>query len=454
MALPLRASVAAQALPTLGTIAITHRGSASYELLRAEMVWQVMKPARFPDLIVRARDDGDVVPALRYARAHGMTVAVRCGGHNYTASFLRDGGMLLDVSRLRAFVYDRHTATAWVGPGLRAGELAERLAAHGRAFPIAHAPTVPLGGYLLGGGIGWNGDWWGRAACFNVRAVELVTAGGARLRADAATHPELFWAARGAGPGLCAVATRFQIETFALPSGMRASRYAFSPEVAADLAARLADLAARRLPNLELTLVLEAGAAQGRCVVSAVSFEDDPRRSAATLAVVGRALPLSRALERDAVRPVTFTDLLAASNTGVPRRLAADNMWTDEPGPALERLAAHFARAPSPHNVVIANFRAHAEVAADAAFSVLGPAFVMWFAAWDTAAEDDANLHWVDEAAAITADLTRGCYVNETDLFRRPERVRLCYSAGARERLARVRAHYDPNGVLPSPVPM
>ena len=76
------------------------RGSDGYEAARRKTVWNSILPQRFPDVIVQASDTADVVATIRYARAHGHRVGIRSGGHSWAASHLRDGGLLLDVSRL------------------------------------------------------------------------------------------------------------------------------------------------------------------------------------------------------------------------------------------------------------------------------------------------------------------------------------------------------------------
>jgi len=95
------------------------RGQDGYELQRIGAVWQALKPPRYPDLIVQARSEADVVEVLRYARARRTTVAVKGGGHNYVASYLRNGGILLDVSNLREVDVDTSRALVHARPGVR-----------------------------------------------------------------------------------------------------------------------------------------------------------------------------------------------------------------------------------------------------------------------------------------------------------------------------------------------
>ncbi|EUA06735.1 FAD binding domain protein [Mycobacterium xenopi 4042] len=149
-------------------------------------------------MIVQAHNTDDVVAAICYARAHGHRVGVRSGGHNWSASHLRDGGLLLDVSRLDHCSVDTEQMTANVGPGKVASVFAAELDSRGLFFPAGHCEGICLGGYLLQGGYGWNSPMLG-PACESVLGLEVVTADGERLYCDAENHPDLYWAARGAG---------------------------------------------------------------------------------------------------------------------------------------------------------------------------------------------------------------------------------------------------------------
>ncbi|MDT5223320.1 MAG: hypothetical protein QOG19_727, partial [Mycobacterium sp.] len=103
------------------------RGTAGYEAARRQTVWNGILPQRFPDVIVQAHDTDDVVAAIRYARANGHQVGVRSGGHSWTASHLRDGGLLLDVSRLDHCTVEPDRMIAVVGPGKVASVFATEL---------------------------------------------------------------------------------------------------------------------------------------------------------------------------------------------------------------------------------------------------------------------------------------------------------------------------------------
>src|SRR5258708_38967072 len=80
---------------------VLRHGDAGYEEARKKAVWHAGTPARFPEVIVRAQDENDVVGALRLARVEGRKVAVRSGGHSWSGSHLRDGIVLIDLSQLK-----------------------------------------------------------------------------------------------------------------------------------------------------------------------------------------------------------------------------------------------------------------------------------------------------------------------------------------------------------------
>jgi FAD/FMN-containing dehydrogenase len=124
------------------------RGEAGYEEARTKTVWNGRKPDRYPEVIVQAGSEQDVVHAVKYAAAHGMKIGIRSGGHSWSSSFLRQDGLLLDLSKLDEASVEPETRTAVAGPGCFGGTLNKKAAASGLMFPGGPCPTVGLGGYL------------------------------------------------------------------------------------------------------------------------------------------------------------------------------------------------------------------------------------------------------------------------------------------------------------------
>ncbi|MBN6054867.1 FAD-binding oxidoreductase, partial [Nonomuraea sp. RK-328] len=438
-----------------GDLELVRRGDPGYEEVRAGMVWNALKPERSPEVIVRAADERDVARAVRLARSAGMRVAVRAGGHNWIGSSLREGGMLIDLSRLGGCAVDAASATAVAGPAVRGRALAGALAGQGLAFPVGHCGSVALGGYLSSGGLGWNPGGWG-PACVSVTGVEAVSADGALVRCDERENADLFWAARGAGPGMFAVVTRFHLGLHRLPGAIVTARYVFPLAQVAAVAAWVGQVAARLPARVELSVVLGT-ARQGRgakvVVVTATSFASSRVQALGFLAAF-LACPLAgRALERQVEGPVAVEALADASDALWPgrQRCAADTLWSMR---GLEVLLPLMARdvavAPSGRSLVLAMVTPPVPGGAlpAMAFSMLGSSYVVGYAIWEDPADDEVNVGWLRTMMGGVGPLGSGHYIAETDLLAGPDRARRSFTPAAWERLAAVRARWDPQGVF------
>lgn len=428
------------------------RGEAGYEEARRAGIWQTLKPDRYPDVIVRPADAAEAAEAVREAARAGMPVAVKGSGHNYTSTYLRDGGMQLDLSGLADIEIDGDIAR--VGPGARSADVCAALGAAGRAFPTGHHAGVTLGGFLLGGGMGWNGEFWGQFGCFNVEALDVILAGGEAATISADSHPDLFWAARGAGPLFCAAVTRLHLRTYPLPTAIRGMRLVYPLGAAPALSAWLAAEGAKGRRDVEIILMFMTDPESGRpcSVVLTLYHGSDAAAGEAALAEIAAGAP-EGGEGPPGPFPLTYAALYSESLTGEARRTGADTIWTDDPVAASDILADRMAHAPSSGSVGIVNFRAEPALPADAACSMIGRGFLQWIGQWTDPAADGENFAWVEAVADALEPVTKGCYVNETDILRRPERLPRCFSEAAWARLAEVRERYDPAGRFPAPRP-
>ena len=194
------------------------RGELGYEAARVGRIFNARRPGRYPPAVLLAESEDDVVAGVRLARREGWKVAVRAGGHSWAAWSIRDDALLIDLGGLREVSYDATSGVVSASPAVQGGfELDPYLAARGRFFNGGHCPSVGIGGFLLQGGQGWCARGWGWAG-ERVVAVDVVTADGERVRADAGQNSDLYWAARGSGPGFCGVVTRFHLQTMPRPA--------------------------------------------------------------------------------------------------------------------------------------------------------------------------------------------------------------------------------------------
>jgi FAD/FMN-containing dehydrogenase len=171
-----------------------------------------------PSLVVRCRSDADVVLAIGYARATGLHVVPRGGGHCF-AGRSSTTGMVLDLSGLDGIaVADGGSAT--IGAGARLGRVYAGLHRHGRTLPAGCGDTVGIAGLTLGGGIGLLGRKHG-LTCDSLVGARVVLADGRVVDCDRDREAELLWALRGAGGGQFGVVTSLRFDTIPEPTTTR-----------------------------------------------------------------------------------------------------------------------------------------------------------------------------------------------------------------------------------------
>jgi FAD/FMN-containing dehydrogenase/pimeloyl-ACP methyl ester carboxylesterase len=165
---------------------------------------------RTPALVVQPTGPADVVAAVAFAREHDLAVSVRGGGHNIAGTALADGGLTIDMSRLRDVVVDPDARTATVQPGCLLADVDRETQRYGLATPLGFISEVGVAGLTLGGGLGYLSRRFGWTVD-NLLGVEIVTADGEVRRASRDERPDLFWAIRGAGANL-GVVTSFTFD--------------------------------------------------------------------------------------------------------------------------------------------------------------------------------------------------------------------------------------------------
>ncbi len=190
------------------------RGGSRYETARLE--YDSLYDAVKPLAVVQPLDAADVAAVVKWAARTNVQIVARSGGHSYGGYSTVANGVVVDLARLRG-VTVKH-GRALVGAGARLGNIYTSLATHGLAIPAGTCPSVGIGGHALGGGFGLASRAWGLASD-NVLAVQIVTADGKVIVADARHHPDIYWACRGGGGGNFGIATRFTFRTHAVTHG-------------------------------------------------------------------------------------------------------------------------------------------------------------------------------------------------------------------------------------------
>jgi FAD/FMN-containing dehydrogenase len=428
------------------------RDDARYDESRA--VFNAMID-RHPAAIAKCATPGDVASALELARRDGLAVAVRAGGHSVAGMSVNDDGMVIDVRPMKQITVDPATRTAKAAAGVTWGELDAATQQHGLATTGGRVSSTGIAGFTLGGGSGWAERKFG-LACDNLVSVDLVTASGEQITASQAEHPELFWALHGGG-GNFGVVTALEYHLHPLGPTVLAGLLLWPESAGRDVARAYRDLAADAARELGSGLVFLTGPPE--------EFVPDYLQGTT---VTGIALLWAGAPEegQDAVKP--FLDLQPAVNVVGPMPYTGFQQMIDDPpglrnywsadyhddfdDDALDVFIRYGSSRESPSTQQILLPWGGAVADHGESDTPMANRSVRWithpFAVWDDAADDDANIAW---ARAYRRDIARhttgGIYLNFIG-NEGQDRIRAAYGPANYERLARIKAEYDPGNVF------
>lgn len=172
-----------------------------------------------PAAVAYVAHAGDIRTTMGYARAHGVKVSIRNGGHSYAGWSSGDGRLIIDVSKLGRIRVSANEAV--VGAGSKLIDVYRSLAAKGVTIPAGSCPTVGISGLTLGGGHGVVSRAYG-LTCDSLTGATLITADGKQVTADSSENKDLFWALRGAGNGNFGVVTELRFRTHPAPQTVSA----------------------------------------------------------------------------------------------------------------------------------------------------------------------------------------------------------------------------------------
>jgi FAD/FMN-containing dehydrogenase len=429
----------------------------SFDAVR--VVWNGMIDRR-PALIARCANAADVVTSVRFARAEGLAIAIRSGGHNVAGYAVCDGGLMIDMSLMKSVRVAPGLDRAFVEGGATWGDVDAATTPFGRATPGGLISATGVAGLTLSGGIGWLRGTHGLCVD-NLLAVELVTADGRLIRADEDENPDLFWALRGGG-GNFGVVTGFEFRLHPIQPELMFCAPAYPEERASEIIAlwrgfmasapdRLSGLAefstlpddpslpehARGRRVLALPHLYDGPADEGECVVAPMRSFGEP------LVDFSGRMPY-RAIQ-------TLYDALFPK--GRDRCYWKSTYLSGLADEVIQEIAAHLAQRPSEMTFVsIWKFGGCLQrVPADAtAFGDRSMPFMLSIdAIWQGPGADEANMGWVRNFwRDMQRHSTGRLYLNFPGLGEGTDLVRDAFGAETYERLARVKQAYDPDNLF------
>ena len=401
---------------------------------------------KYPAVIVYCADVADVVSAVQFAGDYHLLVAVRGGGHSISGSSVCDGGMVIDLSRMKGIWIDPGQQTAWAQAGLTLSEFVQATQTYGLATTTGTVGGTGLAGLTLGGGLGWFMGKYG-LTIDNLLAVDLVTADGQLLKASASEHPDLFWGVRGGG-GNFGIVTAFELQLH--PVGpVLAGKVVYPVECAREVL-RFYREYARSAPD-ELTVYASLMTTPGGLPAIAISLcycgpPEEGERAVSPLRRFGSPLV-------DLIRPRSYLKMITQADLGAPAGRSyyeKASTLSDLSDGAIDAIVAYGLACTSPLSHVLIQ---HVHGAAcrvgptETAFALREESYVICIvAAWDDseASQTDQHIGWTRACwRAMEPFASSGVYVNF--LGNEGEgRVRAAYGANY-ERLVALKNRYDPH---------
>jgi FAD/FMN-containing dehydrogenase len=423
----------------------------------ARTVFNAMVDKR-PAATLRCKDPHDVMAAVDFARLNAVEVAVRSGGHGVTGSQISDGGITIDMTRMKRVIVDPDAKIVRAQAGVTWGELDAATQEHGLAVTGGRVPSTGIAGLTLGSGSGWLERKFG-FTCDNLLEADVVTADGRFLRANETENPDLFWALRGGG-GNFGVVTQFTYRLHEVGPTIYGGMLIWPGFLAGEVARAYRDFMAAAPDEVGGALAFLTAPpepfvpeeARGKPVVGIVAtYAGDPADGERVLA------PLREPAGGPAVDllgPLPYLgaqSLIAGGNVPGNRQYWKADLCDELADAAIDAVAEMAPSVPSPLTTLLFQPLGGAIARMPTDATALGRRDAGWawhlLSQWPDADGDAANIGWTRELADRLAPYSSGgVYVTYTSDVGE-ERTRDAYQ-GHYDRLVAIKDRYDPGNMF------
>jgi FAD/FMN-containing dehydrogenase len=413
----------------------------------ARKVWNGMTDRR-PGLIVQCAGVADVMHAVNLARENGLLVAVRGGGHSVAGHSVCDGGLVIDLSRMKSVRVDPATLTARAEGGAKWADFDHATQAFGLATTGGTNSDTGIGGLTLGGGLGWLAGKYG-LTCDNLLSADVVTADGHFHTVSSTENPDLYWGLRG-GSGNFGVVTSFEYQLHQVGpvlAGMVIHPFARAREVL-----KFYSAFSRAIPDELNTVCVLLTSPDGAPVVAIAACYNG------NLDAGEEALRPLRAFGppmADLIGPMPYLAVQSMLDPSFPRGRQyywKANLIQEISDAAIDVIVDYFSTVQSPFTAVGFQQLGNAanRVAADAtAFSHRDALYdFLMLSGWEDLAAAERNIEWTRRLyAEMRPSLHTGMYVNAVGEESRQE-VKAAYRPETYDRLLSLKRMYDPTNLF------
>jgi FAD/FMN-containing dehydrogenase len=429
-------------------------GDPDYDEARA--IWNAAHDRR-PALIARCTGAADVMRAVEFARSQDLPLAVRGGSHSIPGFSTCDGGVVIDLSRMKGIRVDRGRRTARAEGGVTWGDLDHETQAFGLATTGGLVSTTGVAGFTLGGGVGWLMRKHG-LACDNLIAADVVTADGQLVAASETENPELLWGLRGGG-GNFGVVTSLELKVHEVGPAITAAIVFYPGERAADVLRFYREFV-RDLPDELTTLVnlftappapFLPAAWHGKRLVGLLGMHcgpaDQARRAVQPMRELGGAVadltgPMPYTAMQSLIDPLWGRGAFSYMKAGYVRELS---------DAAIDALVRHHAEVTSPKSEIHVHHVGGAVARVPAASSAYGergaPFILNALASAFTGDGFATHIEWAQSLyRAMEPALTGGAYINFLS-SEGQDRVRAAYGEKY-DRLVGLKDRFDPTNLF------
>jgi hypothetical protein len=409
----------------------------------ARKVWNGMTDKR-PGLIVQCAGVADVVSAVNLVRDNGLLVAVRGGDHSVAGHSVCEGGVMIDLSRMKSVRVDPAKRTARAEGGAKWRDFDHETQSFGLATTGGTNSDTGIAGLTLGGGLGWLAGKYG-LTCDNLLSADVVTADGRFLTASTQENEDLFWGLRG-GSGNFGIVTSFEYQLHQVGTvlaGMVVHPFARAREVL-----KFYGDFSRSIPDELNTVCTLLTSPDGAPVVAiAVCYNgslDEGEKVLRPLREFGPPLA-------DQIGPMPYRAVQTMLDAAFPR--GRQYYWKahlikDISDAAIDVLVEYFAAVPSPLTVL--GFQQLGNAANrvgqdETAFSHRDALYdTLMLSGWEGPSEAERNIEWTRNLhAALQPSLHAGIYVNAVGADA-PQQIRAAFRPQTYERLVALKRKYDP----------